>query len=129
VTVDVELESSPDAAAAARRALDGFSGRVPERRLRDVRLLVSELVTNAVRHAGLSAGDRIRLIVRMQQAVLRVEVDDPGRGFELRPPQPDPARASGWGLYLVEELSDRWGMDRGGRGGTRVWFELDGAAA
>jgi anti-sigma regulatory factor (Ser/Thr protein kinase) len=129
VTVDVELESSPEAAAAARRALEGLSGSVPERRLRDVRLLVSELVTNAVRHAGLSAGDHIRLIVRMQQAVLRVEVDDPGTGFELRAPQPDPARASGWGLYLVDELSDRWGMDRSGRGGTRVWFELDSAAA
>ena len=129
MTVDVELESTPDAAAAARQALDDFSGQVPERRLRDVRLLVSELVTNAVRHAGLSAGDRIRLIVRVHEAVLRVEVDDPGTGFELRPPHPDPARASGWGLYLVDALSDRWGMDRGGRGGTRIWFELDGALA
>ena len=45
------------------------------------------------------------------------------------PPKPDPARASGWGLYLVDELADRWGMDRGKRGGTRIWFELDGAAA
>jgi anti-sigma regulatory factor (Ser/Thr protein kinase) len=128
VTVDLELEGTPDAAATARQALEDFSDRVPERRLRDVRLLVSELVTNSVRHAGLKAGDRIRLIVRMHEAVLRVEVDDPGTGFELRPPQPDPARASGWGLYLVDELSDRWGMERGGHGGTRIWFELDAAA-
>jgi anti-sigma regulatory factor (Ser/Thr protein kinase) len=128
VTVDVELENNPEAAAAARRALDGLSGEVPERRLRDVRLLVSELVTNAVRHAGLSAGDTIGLIAGLHEAVLRVEVDDPGSGFELRAPKPDPARASGWGLYLVEQLADRWGMDRGGRGGTRIWFELDGAA-
>jgi anti-sigma regulatory factor (Ser/Thr protein kinase) len=92
--------------------------------MRDVRLLVSELVTNAVRHAGLATEDRIRLLVQLSDRVLRVEVHDPGTGFELRAPVPDPARASGWGLYLVEELSDRWGMDGLGPG-TRIWFELD----
>jgi anti-sigma regulatory factor (Ser/Thr protein kinase) len=129
VTVELELEGTPEAAAAARQALEDFADRVAERYLRDVRLLVSELVTNSVRHAGLKAGDRIRLLVQMTEAVLHVEVDDPGTGFELRPPQPDPARASGWGLYLVDELSDRWGMDRGRSGGTRIWFELDAAGA
>jgi anti-sigma regulatory factor (Ser/Thr protein kinase) len=130
LTVDLELEGTPDAAAAARRALDGLMGQVPERRLRDVRLLVSELVTNAVRHAGLGAEDRIRLLVQLREAVLRVEVHDPGSGFELRAPEPDPARASGWGLYLVSELSDRWGMDGADAGtpGTRIWFEFDGPA-
>jgi anti-sigma regulatory factor (Ser/Thr protein kinase) len=93
--------------------------------MRDACLMVSELVTNAVRHAGLKASDRIRLLAQQSNAVLRVEVDDPGRGFELRPVSPDPARGSGWGLYLVDELADRWGMDRGRRGGTRIWFELD----
>lgn len=129
MTVELELEGTPEAAAAARRALDRLTGRVDERHLRDVRLLVSELVTNSVRHAGLTTSDRIRLLVHVRDAVLRVEVDDPGTGFELRPPRPDPARASGWGLYLVEELSDRWGMVPGRHGGTRIWFELDGAAA
>jgi anti-sigma regulatory factor (Ser/Thr protein kinase) len=124
LTVDVELEGTPDAAAEARRALARFADHVPERRLRDVRLLVSELVTNAVRHAGLSPDDKIRLLVQHRDSVLRVEVHDPGTGFEPRPPVPDPARASGWGLYLVDELADRWGME-GTRGGTRIWFELD----
>jgi anti-sigma regulatory factor (Ser/Thr protein kinase) len=125
VNVDVELDSSPEAAAAARVALDDLSGRVTAGRLRDLRLLVSELVTNAVRHAGLRRGDRIRLVVRVGDRDVRVEVHDPGRGFARRPPSPDPARASGWGLYLVEELADRWGVDGAGRG-TCVWFELDG---
>lgn len=124
--VDLELESSPEAAAAARTALDGLTGSVSARRLRDLRLLVSELVTNAVRHAGLRRGQHIRLIVDVEGHIVRVEVHDPGRGFTPRAPTPDPARASGWGLYLVEELADRWGVDRAGRG-TRVWFELDGA--
>jgi anti-sigma regulatory factor (Ser/Thr protein kinase) len=124
MNVNLELEVDADAPAAARRALDRFSTNVPERRMRDVRLLVSELVTNAVRHAGLATEDRIRLLVELRERVLRVEVHDPGSGFEMRAPAPDPARASGWGLYLVEEISDRWGMD-GLRPGTRIWFELD----
>jgi anti-sigma regulatory factor (Ser/Thr protein kinase) len=123
--VDVELDPDAAAPATARHALARLADRVPERRLRDVRLLVSELVTNAVRHAGLQAGDTIRLCVQTREAVLRVEVDDPGRGFEPAPPAPDPARPSGWGLYLVNELADRWGVDRGRRGGTRIWFEVD----
>jgi anti-sigma regulatory factor (Ser/Thr protein kinase) len=127
VTVDLQLAGTPTAAAEARQALERLAGAMPEPRLRDVRLLVSELVTNAVRHAGLRAGDRIRLLVQLRDAVLRVEVHDPGTGFELRAPAPDPARASGWGLYLVDELADRWGMEAGaGSAGTRIWFELDG---
>ena len=123
--MDVELENSPEAAAAARTALDGLTGRVPASRLRDLRLLVSELVTNAVRHAGLGCGDRIRLLVDVRERRVHVEVHDPGRGFTPRAPKPDPARASGWGLYLVDELADRWGVD-GAERGTRIWFELDG---
>jgi anti-sigma regulatory factor (Ser/Thr protein kinase) len=124
LTVDVELESSPEAAAAARLALDGLGEGVPPGRLRDLRLLVSELVTNAVRHAGLRRGDRIRLVVAVRGRDVRVEVHDPGHGFTPRAPKPDPARASGWGLYLVDELADRWGVDGAARG-TLVWFELD----
>ena len=126
MTVDLELQGTPAAAAQARHALDRLAGALPDGRLRDVRLLVSELVTNAVRHAGLRAEDRIRLLVHRRGAVLRVEVHDPGSGFELRTPAPDPTRTSGWGLYLVDELADRWGVEAGaGTAGTRIWFELD----
>ena len=87
--------------------------------MRDVRLLVCELVTNAVRHAG---GGAVRLVVTRTGGMLRIEVHDPGRGFELVEPPTDPMRASGWGLVLVEELADRWGVDHNPR--TRVWFEM-----
>jgi anti-anti-sigma factor len=119
-TIDVELESSPSAPARARGALDEIEDRLTPERMRDVRLLVSELVTNAVRHAG---GEAVRLVVALTGTLLRIEVHDPGRGFELRPPPDDPLRASGWGLVLVEELADRWGIDHHPR--TRVWFEMD----
>jgi anti-sigma regulatory factor (Ser/Thr protein kinase) len=120
MTIDLHLESSPSAPARARGALEEFAPSVPPERLRDVRLLVSELVTNAVRHAG---GDVVRLVVRLTGRVLRVEVHDPGSGFELRDAPTDPFRASGWGLVLVAELADRWGVDHDPR--TRVWFEIE----
>jgi anti-sigma regulatory factor (Ser/Thr protein kinase) len=120
VKVDVELPSSAAAPARARGALEALKDAVAPDRLRDVTLLVSELVTNAVRHAE---GGIVRLIVRVAGGVLRVEVHDPGHGFDLGPAPSDPLRASGWGLVLVEELADRWGVDT--TPGTRVWFEID----
>ena len=119
-TIDVELPSTPAAPARARGALDEIEDRVSPERMRDVRLLVSELVTNAVRHAG---GEAVRLVVAVTGTLLRIEVHDPGNGFEVKPPSDDPLRASGWGLVLVEELADRWGIDHHPR--TRVWFEMD----
>jgi anti-sigma regulatory factor (Ser/Thr protein kinase) len=120
MTIDVELPSTPSAPARARGALDRIEGQVAPERMRDVRLLVSELVTNAVRHAD---GEVVRLVVALRGTGLRIEVHDPGRGFTLEPPPDDPMRASGWGLVLVEELADRWGIDHAPR--TRVWFEMD----
>jgi anti-sigma regulatory factor (Ser/Thr protein kinase) len=124
---EVDLARDPDSAAEARRALGELSDHLTPRRLEDARLLVSELVTNAIRHAGLADGDVIRLVVVSGDRALRIEVCDPGPGFELTEPAPDPAHPSGWGLYLVRELSDRWGVERNEE--TRVWFELDREAA
>jgi anti-sigma regulatory factor (Ser/Thr protein kinase) len=121
--VERRLAVTPEAAAEARHALDDIAGGIPDSRLRDVRLLVSELVTNAVRHANLSAGDVILLVIDVGGGALRVEVHDPGGGFVPTAPAPDPARPSGWGLYLVAELADRWGVDS--EETTLVWFELD----
>jgi anti-sigma regulatory factor (Ser/Thr protein kinase) len=126
VRLERELPVSPEAASEARHALDGIS-ELSDAQLRDVRLLVSELVTNAVRHANLADGDVIGLVVETLDGALRVEVHDPGGGFIPSAPSPDPARPSGWGLYLVAELADRWGVDSDDR--TLVWFELDHRAA
>ena len=122
--VDLRLASTADAAAEARRAVEGLALALSPRRHRDVQLLVSEVVTNAVRHAGLQTDDRIRVTGCLHDGTVRVEVHDPGSGFEPREQDPDPARASGWGLFLVAELADRWGVERADPG-TRVWFEVD----
>jgi len=124
---EVDLTRDPDSASEARRALGEVSDHLSPRRLEDAQLLVSELVTNAIRHADLDDDAVIKLVVMTRARALRIEVCDPGQGFEVTEPVPDPARPSGWGLYLVRELSDRWGVDRNTE--TRVWFELDREAA
>ena len=84
MTFDLELPRELDSAAAARHAVDQLGDRLPEEQLGDVRLLVSELVTNSLRHAELSDDDRIRLAVEVNDARVRVEVSDPGPGFAPR---------------------------------------------
>ena len=126
MTFEVQLPRDLDSAAAARHAVDQLSGRLPEDLLGDVRLLVSELVTNSLRHAELGPEDSIALVVGVDDATVRVEVADPGKGFDYAEPPVNPEDVDGWGLYLVQTLSDRWGVDRAGdHGTTRVWFELD----
>lgn len=121
-SIDVRLPVGAEAAGIARRAVEALTAELPARTLEDLRLLVSELVTNSIRHAGVGADGAVELSIRLIGGGVRVEVTDEGAGFEP-PVEPDPGTESGWGLYLVDQISDRWGVlrDRG----TRVWFELD----
>lgn len=120
--VRVLLPPTPDSPAAARDAMARFEGRVSEEILENLRLIVSELVTNSYRHAAMREQDRVDVRVALRDGVLRLEVADPGSGFP-QPHDPVPQAESGWGLYLVDQLSDRWGVDPGSV--TRVWAELD----
>ena len=119
----VEFEAGPTAASAARNALLALEGRVDDGLLDDVRLLVSELVTNSVRHSNIRARDIVCLDVEVSETALRIEVADAGEGFTPTPRDLDRTRPGGWGLYLVDQLADRWGVARDNR--TRVWFEVD----
>jgi anti-sigma regulatory factor (Ser/Thr protein kinase) len=121
--IEIEFEAGPTAAAGARNALHELEGRVSDGLLRDVRLLVSELVTNSVRHSNAHARDVVHVLVSVTENSLRVEVADPGSGFEPKPRDDDRTRPGGWGLYLVDQLADRWGVARDEL--TRVWFEMD----
>ena len=120
--IDVRLPSDVSAPGAARRALGELSDLVDVPVFEDIRLLVSELVTNGVRHTGQGASGWVNLRIRWNRGSVRVEVTDPGPGFgEVR--APSIYQESGWGLYLVEQVANRWGVERS-RGNT-VWFEID----
>lgn len=114
MTVDVELQLDPYPAsvAAARKSLAGYEGRMVAERLETLRLLVSELVTNSIRHARLQTGEKVHLRVATGEGVIRVEVRNPGSWFKPSKPVPRKDLSSGWGLYLVDSLADRWGVDR-----------------
>ena len=116
-----ELAGGPYAVTAARLALADLDSNLDPSTAFDVRLLVSELVTNSVQHAQVSEDDSIVLAVRFSVETVRAEVHDNGPGFEP-PATPPPNDAdAGWGLFLVEQLADAWGVGDGGRG---VWFEI-----
>jgi anti-sigma regulatory factor (Ser/Thr protein kinase) len=121
--IELELESGPTAAAEARNAVAAFDGRADPNVLDDLRLLVSELVTNAVRHAGAPPGATIRLAASLGAGTVRAEVADCGSGFEPAPRSAPWTQAGGWGLHLVDSLASRWGVDR--HDAIRVWFEID----
>jgi len=118
----LELQPDFEAATRAREALEQLDRHLEEHVLDDLRLLVTELVTNSVRHAETDPGDPVRLEVSVHEDRVRVVVEDGGRGFRPRPRTPDSPDEGGWGLHLVEEVSERWGVSDGGR--TRVWLEL-----
>lgn len=121
-----ELAGGPYAVTASRLALAGLEDRLDPNVLFDVRLLVSELVTNCVKHAAVGPEDSIVLTVEFEDDRVRVSVADEGPGFEppATPLSESAAEAgSGWGLFLVEQLSQRWGVER--QSGAKVWFELE----
>ena len=121
--IDLHLRPEPDSPAMARQALWRLAHQVPGPVLEDIRLLVSELVTNSVRHAGLEPDATIGLRVDVWPDRVRVEVTDTGPGFERDRESPSIYQDSGWGLYLVEQVATRWGVDLAET--TRVWFEID----
>jgi anti-sigma regulatory factor (Ser/Thr protein kinase) len=128
--MELNLEAQPTAAGRARRALAG-AGLVDTAQEPTLLLLVSELVSNSVRHAGLTEPERIRLRCRTLQACARVEVCDPGRSGRsprVRERDCEALEPGGLGLHLVDAMADRWGVARGARE-TCVWFELDCAEA
>jgi anti-sigma regulatory factor (Ser/Thr protein kinase) len=105
--------------ARARRFLTAAAGPVLDERARDqALLLVSELASNAVRHAR----SEYEVRVRCDAATLHLEVHDDGSGTP-RPQTADPDCESGRGLMLVDTLSSAWGVEAEAPGKT-VWFEL-----
>ena len=113
------LGPAPTAPAEARLSLVPLSRAVSPDQLDDLRLVVSELVTNSVLHAGLTDRDSITLSVAVRPDRVRVEVVDGGRGFAEASERP---ASLGWGLPIVDRLADRWGTERTSE--TKVWAEF-----
>jgi anti-sigma regulatory factor (Ser/Thr protein kinase) len=118
--IALELPRAPEAPAIARRQLArSFGAALAADQLQTVRLLTSELVTNALLHGAGS----ITLRASLQDHRLHVEVIDEGNGLDRPPPtRHDPDHVGGYGLQIVDSEASRWGV---GRGTTHVWFELE----
>jgi anti-sigma regulatory factor (Ser/Thr protein kinase) len=116
-----ELAGGPYAVTAARLALADLDSQLDPSLAFDVRLLVSELVTNSVQHARVAAEDSIILVLSISNETVRVEVRDEGPGFDPPSSAPPDDADAGWGLFIVEQLADSWGVGDGGKG---VWFEM-----
>jgi anti-sigma regulatory factor (Ser/Thr protein kinase) len=119
------LQARPVAVADARRHVrDRLEGHLSPRKLAEAALLTSELVTNAVRHARLKDGDPIGLDIDVDSDTVHVAVVDAGAGFDYSKILEEPGDLrGGWGLFLVDKVSDRWGIDDSPP--HSVWFEID----
>ena len=119
---ELALPKNDRAPALARRQLSAFARHagLGGGELASVRLLVSELVTNAVRHGD---DHEIDLRVRAGDEVIRIEVADHGSGFERPSEPPAPRNEGGYGLFIVDELCADWGVEH--PDGALVWCELE----
>ena len=118
-TAQVLLALPPDPSAARRARVALHQARIPEDLQHTVDLLATEVIANSIRHAGLRSDQQILFAARFAGDFVRVEVHDPGPGF-------DTGRAlegKGFGLRMVDKLATRWGVEDAN--GVRVWFEVD----
>lgn len=119
------LERGSGAPRRARHEIgQRLTGELGSVRTQDAVLLVGELVTNSVLHAGSAENHEIVLELTIGLDAVRVEVTDGGSSTVPTIQPLDAVRPGGRGLFLVDRLSDRWGMTREGTRETRVWFEM-----
>ena len=123
--LELYLPATETAIGQARAFVDRLEALHPHEDVRfAVRLLVSELFTNAVKYGSRREEPRIRLTVAVTDTHVRGEVGDRGRGFaEGDTTMPGGDAESGRGLPFLDALANRWGIVRDGE--TCVWFELD----
>jgi serine/threonine-protein kinase RsbW len=116
--VTLQVDSDVRAPSLSRSHLEPIRSALGER-YDDVVLVLSELVSNSVRHSrARSNSDGIEVKVSVRAEFIRVEVADQGPGFSI-----DDPRGDGLGLSIVEKVADRWGM-KDGRNKFVVWAEL-----
>lgn len=120
--VTLDLPVGTDAPSAARHALDAIQhGFDPELEY-TVKLLISELVSNSVKHCGVGS---VQVEIEATGGSVRVDVIDVGPAFVPGPRTAEPDAEGGWGLVLVDQLATRWGSVHQS---AHVWFEIDATA-
>ena len=126
-SLQIQLAPTARAAAQARAAVgDWLHGhRAGATVVEIVLVVVSELVTNSVRHAASSVDAGLRLSAEVRAGAVRVEVHDGGTAgtVALRPSETTGDHIGGYGLQLVDSLSTAWGVERDEHG-TVVWAQL-----
>ncbi|MBQ0882022.1 ATP-binding protein [Streptomyces rochei] len=107
----LSVTATPTAVTAARHravdAIEGWDAALSNEVVHTAELVISEFITNAVRHA---AAGPVSLSVRLDEQSLRIEVCDDCPELP-RPGLPDPCSESGRGLFLVAALADRYGVE------------------
>ena len=118
--ISLRLRGGPEAAARALRALYKLRADIDPPLMETLRLRVTELVANRFRHAQ---SETVVLRVLVARTAVLTEVTDEGPGFDPTDAGAPGTDDSGWGLFLVERLADRWGVNQASDV-TKVWFEL-----
>jgi serine/threonine-protein kinase RsbW len=122
---EVRLRLDANAPAAARAIVASrLRGRWPASVLDRAKLLTSELVTNSVLHSHVPSEASMVFRLDLSQGAIRIEAEDPGHRGAVTPRALDLDGGGGFGLNLVQQLSERWGVERVTAGGTRVWAQI-----
>jgi serine/threonine-protein kinase RsbW len=123
--IDAPIALGVQAPRAARRIVGRLLCELlPPALVERAQLVVSELVTNSLRHSGAADGEHVVLRVRVWRGGVRLEVEDPGCDTRIAPRAPDLRKGGGMGLHLVDSLSQAWGVVLDPDGPTRVWAQL-----
>ncbi len=120
--IRLNVPAEPASLAVVRRAVRGLEDVCGPEMTERLTVILSELVTNSIRHGGLGRKAKVEVELEAGEAGARGRVVDPGRGFD---PRIVPRRAldeGNLGLRIVDRFAERWGVNR--NGGTEVWFEI-----
>lgn len=118
IEMNLTLDTTEEAPRISREKLSEIRSEV-EPRYDDLALVISELVSNSVRHSGQAT---VSISVKTKANGVRLEVRDRGPGFD--PDQPD---GDGMGLKIVSGVADAWGIENDGD--CTVWVEITLPAA
>jgi anti-sigma regulatory factor (Ser/Thr protein kinase) len=122
--IEAVLPLDVQAPSAARFVVADFlSDRLSTRMVETAQLIISELVSNSLRHNTASVDQAVVVRVASDRETWRLEVEDPG-GDGVLAPDPERAAAGRLGMNLVQSLSECWGVEHAAERGTRAWAYL-----